>query len=197
MLNTPRSLATLSSSGRTSATRATSTAMYMPMPSPLMAMPTRKPLNVLATAMVNIARPYTIDEAQTKIFRRPVGSESLPLMREAADQEGGLGEGAEEDLSWHIALGAADLVQQVVGLVGGRKGVGQDEQGAAGERPGEVRALPRADVERAGEFCSDQVGTSARPRRRSFSVAANSRMKNPPIAHGARNMTSWLPVNSA
>jgi hypothetical protein len=27
-------------------------------------------------------------------------------------------------------------------------------------------------------------------------VTANSRIKNPPIAHGAKNMASWLPVNS-
>ena len=43
---------------------------------------------------------------------------------------------------------------------------------------------------------SDQAGLSALASRRSFSVTAKSRMKNPPIAHGARNMASWLPVNS-
>ena len=43
---------------------------------------------------------------------------------------------------------------------------------------------------------SDQAGLSAWASRRSFSVTAKSRMKNPPIAHGARNMASWLPVNS-
>ncbi len=49
-----------------------------------MAMPTRNPLKSLATAMTNIATPYTIDAAKTKSFRRPVRSESLPPSREAA-----------------------------------------------------------------------------------------------------------------
>jgi hypothetical protein len=40
------------------------------------------------------------------------------------------------------------------------------------------------------------VGLSAFASRRSFSVTAKSKMKNPPIAHGARNPASWLPVNS-
>jgi hypothetical protein len=43
---------------------------------------------------------------------------------------------------------------------------------------------------------SDQVGLSASASRRSFRLAAKSRTKNPPIAHGARNMASRLPVNS-
>ena len=84
MLNTPRSLAALSLSGSTSTTSARSTATYMPKPSPPMAMPTRKPLKSLATAITNIARPYTMDAVITKILRRPVRSESLPPMREAA-----------------------------------------------------------------------------------------------------------------
>ena len=49
-----------------------------------MAMPTRKPLKLLAMAIMNIATPYTIDAMTTKIFRRPVRSDSLPPMREAA-----------------------------------------------------------------------------------------------------------------
>ena len=72
MLNTPRSLAALSLSGSTSTTSARSTATYMPKPSPLMAMPTRKPLKLLAMAITNIAAPYTIDAVSTKILRRPV-----------------------------------------------------------------------------------------------------------------------------
>jgi hypothetical protein len=84
MLNTPRSLAALFLSGSTSTTRERSTATYMPKPSPLMAIPTRKPLKLLAMAITNSARPYTIDAVRTKIFRRPVRSESLPPMREAA-----------------------------------------------------------------------------------------------------------------
>jgi hypothetical protein len=63
-----------------------------------------------------------------------------------------LDECAEEDLPRHIGLGAADLVQQVVGLVGRQEGVGQNEHEAAGEGPGEVWALPRVDVEGAGEL---------------------------------------------
>src|SRR5215207_11628718 len=43
---------------------------------------------------------------------------------------------------------------------------------------------------------SDQVGLSASASRRSLSLTPKSRMKNPPIAHGARNMASRLPVNS-
>jgi hypothetical protein len=43
---------------------------------------------------------------------------------------------------------------------------------------------------------SDQVGLSALASWRSFSLTAKRRMKNPPIAHGARNMASRLPVNS-
>jgi hypothetical protein len=43
---------------------------------------------------------------------------------------------------------------------------------------------------------SDQLGLSFLARRRSFSVTAKSRMKNPLIAQGAPNMASWLPVNS-
>src|SRR5580693_4272838 len=42
--------------------------------SPLMAMPTRKPLKLLAMATTNKARPYTIDAARTKIFRRFIRS---------------------------------------------------------------------------------------------------------------------------
>ena len=53
----------------------------------------------------------------------------------------GLDERAEEDLLRHIRLGAADLLQQVVGLEGGQEGVGQDQQEAAGEGPGEVGVL--------------------------------------------------------
>ena len=73
-------------------------------------------------------------------------------MREAATTTDGLDEGAEEDLLRHLGLGAADLVQQVVGLVGDQEGVGQNEHEAAGESPGEVRVLSRIDVECAGEF---------------------------------------------
>ena len=115
-------------------------------------MPTRKPLKSLAMAITNIARPYTIDAVQDEDLpsARPVGE---PATDEGCgDDDGGLDEGAEEDLLRHVGLGAADLVQQVVGLVGHQEGVRQHEQEAAGERPGEVRVLPRIDVERAGEL---------------------------------------------
>ena len=49
-----------------------------------MAMPTRNPLKLLAMAITNNASPYTTDAARTKIFRRPVRSESRPPMTEAA-----------------------------------------------------------------------------------------------------------------
>ena len=74
------------------------------------------------------------------------------------DDDGGLDEGAEEHLLRHVVLGGADLVQQVVRLVGRQERVGQHEQEAAGERPGEVRGLARVDVEGAGELAQ-------RPRR--------------------------------
>src|SRR5664279_4970192 len=98
MLNTPRSFAALSLSGSTSTTNARSTAMYTPNPSPAMAMPTRKPLKVLAIAMTNIASPYTIDAVRTKIFRRPVRSESRPTDEGRGDDDSRPGERAEEDL---------------------------------------------------------------------------------------------------
>jgi hypothetical protein len=73
-------------------------------------------------------------------------------MREAGDHDGGLGEGAQEYLLRYLGLGAADLFQQIVGLVGSQKGVGQNEHEAAGEGPGEVRVLPRIDIKCPGEF---------------------------------------------
>jgi hypothetical protein len=39
---------------------------------------------LLAMAITNIATPYTTDAVSTKIFLRPVRSESFPPMREAA-----------------------------------------------------------------------------------------------------------------
>src|SRR3954447_11513887 len=47
-----------------------------------------------------------------------------------------------------------------------------------------------------GNSGADQVGLSATASRRSFSLAAKSRMKKPPITQGARNIASWFPVNS-
>jgi hypothetical protein len=41
-------------------------------------------LKLLAMAITNNATPYTTDAVSTKIFLRPVRSESLPPMREAA-----------------------------------------------------------------------------------------------------------------
>jgi hypothetical protein len=38
---------------------------------------------MIAAAADRLLRPYTIDAISTKIFRRPVRSESLPPMREA------------------------------------------------------------------------------------------------------------------
>ena len=43
-----------------------------------------KPLKSLTMAITNIARPYITDAMKTKIFRRPVRSDSLPLISEAA-----------------------------------------------------------------------------------------------------------------
>src|SRR5207237_6350901 len=124
-----------------------------------------------------------------------------PIRELAADQrrgdeDAGLGQCAEKYLLRYLGLSAADLLEQVVGLVGDQEGIGQDEHQAAGESPGEVWALPRIDVESAGELPQRQAGLSACASWRSFSVAAKSRTKNPPIAHGARNMASWLPVKN-
>ena len=49
--------------------------MYMPKPSPPIAMPTRKPLKLLARAITNIARPYTIARGEDEDLppARPVG----------------------------------------------------------------------------------------------------------------------------
>jgi hypothetical protein len=80
----------------------------------------------------------------------------------SGDDDNGLGECAKEYLLRYIACGAADLVQQVVGLVGDQEGVGQNEHEAAGESPGEVGALPRIDVERAGKF-PQRPGRLVRP----------------------------------
>ena len=120
-----------------------------------MAMPTRNPLKLLAIATANIARPYTIDAMKTKIFLRPVRSESLPAMSD------GLGECAEEYLLRHVGHSGADFGQQEVGLVGGQEGVRQNEHEATGEGPSEVGACPRFDVEGAGEF-PQRTGRPAR-----------------------------------
>ena len=100
-------------------------------------------------------------EHRQAVHDRRGEDEDLPSarpVRESAADEGrgddddGLGECAEEYLLRYLGLGAADLLQQVVGLVGDQEGIGQDEHEAAGESPGEVGVLPRIDVERAGEF---------------------------------------------
>src|SRR6185437_10397450 len=151
MLNTPRSLAALSLSGSTSTTSARSTATYMPKPSPPMAMPTRKPLKLLATAITNIAAPYTIDAVSTKIFlARSVGK--FAADEGSGDNDGGLDEGAKEYLLRYLGFAAADLFQQVVGLIGSQEGVGQNEREAADKCPGEVGILSRIDIKCAGEF---------------------------------------------
>ncbi len=80
-----------------------------------------------------------------------------PIRELAADQrrgdeDAGLGQCAEKYLLRYLGLSAADLLEQVVGLVGDQEGIGQDEHQAASESPGEVWALPRIDVESAGEL---------------------------------------------
>src|SRR5438132_4122039 len=56
------------------------------------------------------------------------------------DEDGGLGECAEEYLLRDLGHSAADLLQQVVGLVGDQEGIGQDEHQTARESPREVGA---------------------------------------------------------
>ena len=88
----------------------------------------------------------------TKTLRRP-GPVREPAAEQGGDDDHARhGQGAEEELPRDVVLGAAELLQQVVGLVGGQERVGQDEQEPAGERPREVGVPPRVDVERAGEL---------------------------------------------
>ncbi len=96
--------------------------------------------------------PYTTDAVSTKILRPagPVGKLATDQRRD--NDRDGLHEGPEKYLVGHIGLGAADLLQQVVGLVGGQEGVGQDEHEAADERPREIGTRARVDVERAREL---------------------------------------------
>ena len=103
-------------------------------------------------AIPNIARPYTVAAVRTKISLSagPVGESAADQGR--GDEDDGLDEGAEKYLLWHISFGAADLVQQVVGLIGGQKGIGQHEHESTGESPPEVRVPPGVDVEGAGEL---------------------------------------------
>ena len=56
-----------------------------------MAMPTRKPLKLLAIGDMQNARPYTTDAVRTKFFRAAVRSGSVPSMREAATMPAGRG----------------------------------------------------------------------------------------------------------
>ena len=52
----------------------------------------------------------------------------------------------------YVGLRAADLVQEVVGLVSGEEGVGQHQQEPVGERPGEVGARAWVEVEGTEQF---------------------------------------------
>src|SRR4051795_5745079 len=151
MLNTPRSFAALSLSGSTCVTSARSTAKYTPKPRPLMAMPTRKPLTSVAAASTKSARPYTIDADRTKTFRRPVRSDSRPPASEARTTRADW-TSAPRKICCGTSASAAELVQQVVGLVRRQEGVRQDQQEATGEGPREVRALPGVDVEGGREL---------------------------------------------
>ncbi len=49
-----------------------------------MAIPMRNPLKLLATAIANSAKPYTVAAIKMKIFRRPVRSDRCPPMTDAA-----------------------------------------------------------------------------------------------------------------
>ena len=113
-----------------------------------MAMPTRKPLKLLATATQQ--RPAIHEWTVPATLRQPVVD--LPADEGSDDDDGGLGKRAQEYLLRHIGLGGADLVQQVVGLVGNQERVSQDEHESARESPGKVGALPRIDIKRADEF---------------------------------------------
>src|SRR5438105_5956505 len=100
-------------------------------------------------------------EQRQAIHDRSGNNEDLPSaysVREPAtgegrgDEDGGLEERAEEYLLRDLRHSAADLLQQVVGLVGGQEGIRQDEHQAARESPREVRARSRVDIERARNF---------------------------------------------
>src|SRR5438105_75154 len=100
-------------------------------------------------------------EQRQAIHDRSGNNEDLPSacsVREPAtgerrgDEDGGLQERAEEYLLRDLGHSAADLLQQVVGLVGDQEGIGQDEHQTARESPREVGALSRIDIERARNF---------------------------------------------
>jgi hypothetical protein len=103
---------------------------------------------------------------------------------------------AEEHLPRYVVLGAADLIQQVVRLVGRLECVRHDEQEAAGERPSEVRAPTWVDVEAAGEL-PQRPGRLVRSIQPAVVQAGGEQQDEEPAYDArARNMASWLPVNS-
>src|SRR5437868_10540784 len=100
-------------------------------------------------------------EQRQAIHDRSGKNEDLPSaysVREPAtgerrgDEDGGLEERAEAYLLRDLGLSAADLLQQVIRLVGDQEGIGQDEHQPARERPREVGALSRIDIEGARNF---------------------------------------------
>src|SRR5437879_3525543 len=115
-------------------------------------MPTRKPLKLLAMATTNSARPYTIEGGKNEDLPSACPVREPATGEGRGDEDGGLGECVEEYLLRDLGHTAADLLQQVVGLVGDQEGIGQDEHQTARESPREVRALSRIDIERARNF---------------------------------------------
>jgi hypothetical protein len=106
---------------------------------------------LLATAITNIAAPYD-RRGEHEDFPPARSVRKFAADEGSGDDDDGLNECAQEYLLRYLGLGAADLFQQVVGLVGSQEGVGQNEHEAADESPGEVWVPSRIDIECVSEL---------------------------------------------
>ena len=80
MLMTPRSLPRSAATGRTSVSRAKSTEVYTPYPTPSTSEATTAPVHVCHTASSIVAAEMTRPDQTTKTLRRPVRSDQMPLI---------------------------------------------------------------------------------------------------------------------
>ncbi len=126
--------------------------MYRPKPRPATAIATRK--------RVEVDRHRDHEQRQAVHDRRArhEGLAAAGAVREPTADHGSnhhddrLGEGAQEDLLRDLVLGAPQVIEEVVRLVGDQERVGQDEHEAAGEGPREVGVPARRDVVGAQEL---------------------------------------------
>jgi hypothetical protein len=103
-------------------------------------------------ATTNSATPYTIEAEKDEDLPSARPIRKPPTNEGGGDEDGGLGECAEEYLLRDLSHGAADLLEQVVSLVGNEECICEDEHEAARESPREVGAFSRIDIERARNF---------------------------------------------